>query len=81
MRNLTHRLARLEHHLTPQRPRKVVLRFVGPGSESFPQPTQEDLETSSVVTIRLVEGNDGGPVDPMQAEHVGQPQIGADPSR
>ena len=60
--NLVKRLAKLEKTFAPARVYRVVTRVTGPGSEKYPQPTQEEIDRASgVVTIRLVAAKDGRP--------------------
>ena len=42
--NFSNRLAKLEGLLAPNRTPRIILRYEGPGSERFPQPTQEELD-------------------------------------
>ncbi|MBZ5604048.1 MAG: hypothetical protein LAO79_17245, partial [Acidobacteriia bacterium] len=70
MRNLAHRMARLEERIAPKRVRRIVLRYEGPGSEKFPQPTLEEMDNNPVITMRFVVAKDGRPVDPMDARDV-----------
>jgi hypothetical protein len=59
-------IARLERWLAPKRERRIVVQYEGPGSERFPQPTQQEMEENSVITVRFVEAKDGRPVDPTE---------------
>ena len=70
MRNLAHRVARLEERIAPKRVRRIVLRYEGPGSEKFPKPTQEEMDNNPVITMQFVVAKDGRPVDPIDARQV-----------
>ncbi len=60
--NLARRIARLEKTEALKRDNRVVLRFIGPGSEGLPQPTQEEIDDGiEIFTIRFVEAKDGRP--------------------
>ena len=60
--NLVRRIAKLEKTEVLTRDNRVVLRFEGPGSEGFPQPTQEDIDRDTeILTVRFVETKDGRP--------------------
>ena len=76
-RTFGNRLARLEERLAPKRPWRIVVRYEGPGSERFPQPTQEEMDNYPVLTLRFVAAEDGRPVDPNE----GSSQIEADEGR
>jgi hypothetical protein len=67
MRNLAHRMTRLEGRLAPKRTHQIVVRFDGPGSEDFDQPTREELDNNPVIRIRFVQAQDGKPVPPKDA--------------
>jgi len=59
---LARRISRLEKTAAPIRENRIVLRFEGPGSETFPQPTKEDIDRAAqILTIRFVEAKDGRP--------------------
>src|ERR1700734_3877569 len=60
-RGLVTRLARLESKLVPRRRPRIVTRFIGPGSERFPQPTKEEMDDYGVITVRFVEACEGRP--------------------
>ena len=53
-RTLRTRLARLECRMIPRRPPRIVVRFEGPGSERFRQPTQEEMDECRVMVVRFV---------------------------
>ena len=62
--NLARRIAKLEGADILRRDLRAVLRFEGPGSETFPKPTQEEIERAGqVITIRFVEAQDGRPAN------------------
>lgn len=62
--NLARRLAKLEETIAPQRNNRLVLRFEGPGSEKFPQPTQQEIDAGiEILTIHIVEAKDGRPAE------------------
>ena len=61
-RNLSSRVRQLEQRFAPKREHKIVVRFEGPGSERFPQPTVEEMEEFPVITVCFVEAKDGRPV-------------------
>ncbi len=59
--NLARRLEKLENTIA-LRSNRLVVRFEGPGSEEFRQPTQEEIdEAADVFTVRFVEARDGRP--------------------
>jgi hypothetical protein len=59
---LARRIVRLEKLAAPIRENRIVLRFEGPGSESCPQPTREDIASGAqIVTVQFVEAKDGRP--------------------
>lgn len=61
--NFTKRVAKLEQLLVPKRRPRIVIRYAGPGTEHFLQPTAEDIADSmGVITLRFVEARDGRPV-------------------
>ena len=60
--NLARRIAKLEKSAAPARGKRFVVNFEGPGSEGFPQPTEEEIENCvKVFTGRVVEAIDGRP--------------------
>ena len=60
--NLAKRVMKLERSAAPARGKRFLVRFEGPGSEGFPQPTQEEVENCvKVFTVRFVEAVDGRP--------------------
>jgi hypothetical protein len=64
----TKRIAKLELLMVPKRRRRIVLRYEGPGSERFPQPTQEELDEDwRVLSMQFVPGKDGRPMEPNSA--------------
>jgi len=67
MRTFTRRVCRLEQILAPKRQHRIVVRYEGFASGKFPEPTPEEMEGNSVLTIRLVAAKDGRPVDPEDA--------------
>ena len=53
---------KLEKFAAPARGKRFAVRFEGPGSEGFPQPTEEEIENCvKVFTVRFVEAIDGRP--------------------
>ena len=55
--NLARRIAQLENTETMTRDNRLVLRFEGPGSEGFPEPTQGDRDRDTeILTVHFVEG-------------------------
>jgi hypothetical protein len=67
MRTFNKRVARLEQWLTPEPERLNLIRYEGPGSEHFPQPTPEQLaKARSVVTLVFVPAKDGRPATPEE---------------
>jgi hypothetical protein len=58
-RSVVARLARLESRMIPRRLPRVVIRYEGPGSERFPQPTEEEMEECDVITFKFVAACDG----------------------
>ena len=62
MVHLARRVAKLEKTEALTRDNRVVLRFEGPGSERFPQPTQGEIDAGiEIFTIRFVAAKDGRP--------------------
>jgi len=60
--NLAKRVMKLEKSAAPVRGKRFVMRFEGPGSQGFPQPTEEEIENCvKVFTVRFVEAMDGRP--------------------
>ena len=60
--NLGKRIAKLEKSAAPARGKRFLVRFEGPGSEGFPQPTEQEIENCvKVFTVRFVEAKDGRP--------------------
>jgi hypothetical protein len=65
------RVSRLEQWLAPARKWRIVLRYEGPGSERFPQPTREELEQARhVVTLVFVPAKDGRPATPEEIAEI-----------
>ena len=63
--NFVRRVAKLERLMVPRRLPRIVLRYEGPGSERFPQPTQEELDEAwLVLSITSVATEAGRPPDP-----------------
>ena len=63
-RGLVRRLNRVESALVPGKDFRIVVRYEGPGSERFAQPTEEEIrEASQVLNIRFVAARDGRPVE------------------
>ena len=53
---------KLEKFAAPARGNRFAVRFEGPGSEGFPQPTEEEIENCmKVFTVRFVDAIDGRP--------------------
>jgi hypothetical protein len=70
--NFSKRIATLERFLVPKRQPRIILRYEGPGTERFPQPTQEELdEARLVLVIRSVGAKDGSPVEPDDVDESG----------
>jgi hypothetical protein len=64
MRNFGKRVARLEQWLAPKRRPRVLMRYEGPGSECFPQPTEAEIKEGwPVLTIQFVDANYGRPAE------------------
>jgi hypothetical protein len=58
--NLSRRLAKLESAGVLQRDLRAVIRFEGPGSETFDVPTDEEIAGAShVITVCFVQARDG----------------------
>ena len=54
---LTKRVALLERIALPGDQQRIVIRFVGPGSENLTQPTEEDMRCGTpIITVQFVEG-------------------------
>jgi hypothetical protein len=54
--NLAKRVVKLEKSAAPVRGNRFVVRFEGPGSEGFPQPTEEEIDNCvKVFTVRFLE--------------------------
>ena len=61
-RALVRRISNVERWITPAREHRVVVRFEGPGSENFKQPTQEEMDrATNGVIIWFVAAKDGRP--------------------
>ena len=59
---LTKRVALLEKIALPDGQARIVIRFVGPGSENLTQPTEEEIRSgATIMTVRFVEGRAGSP--------------------
>ena len=70
--NFSKRIAKLEGLLAPKRTLRLIMRYEGPGSERFPQPTQEELDDGwPVITLRFVAAKDGCPVEPDDVDESG----------
>jgi hypothetical protein len=54
---------KLERRMAPKRPLRIVVRYERPGSEKFPQPTQDEMDENPVITLHFVEAKDGRPVE------------------
>jgi hypothetical protein len=68
--NFAKRVTKLEQLLVPKRLPRIVLRYEGPGSDRFPQPTQGELDEAwLVLSMQFVAAKDGRPVD---SKHVGE---------
>src|SRR5262249_43151563 len=62
MNDLARRIAKLEQAASVRRDNRLVLRFEGPGSEKFRQPTKEEIEAASdVLVLQFVAAKDGRP--------------------
>ncbi len=59
MRTIARRLSQLERRMTPSPRRRAITRFIGPGSEKYPQYTQEEMDASDVVTFQFVSACEG----------------------
>ncbi len=60
--NLDKRVIKLERSAAPAQGKRFLVRFEGPGSEGFPQPTEKEIENCvKVFTVRFVEAVDGRP--------------------
>jgi hypothetical protein len=58
--NIANRVAKLEKQAAPTRGKRFLVRFEGPGSEGFPQPTEEEVENCmKVFIVRFLEAKDG----------------------
>ena len=55
------RLNQIERALAPPKERRLILRFEGPGSERFPQPTEEEIGENEVMVVQFVAARDGRP--------------------
>lgn len=60
-RGLVRRLAKLESQMIPRRAPRVLVRYQGPGSERFQQPTTEEMDDCDVITLRIIRGCEGRP--------------------
>jgi hypothetical protein len=59
-RGLLRRLSQIENALVPRQIYRVVLRYVGPGTEQSRQPTEEELrEANIILNIRSIPARDG----------------------
>jgi hypothetical protein len=62
--NIANRVAKLEKQAAPTRGKRFLVRFEGPGSEGFPQPTEEEVENCmKVFTVHFLEEQMGGGSD------------------
>ena len=61
---LSKRVAVLEKIASPVEQSRIVIRFVGPGSEDLTQPTEEEIRGgTTIMTVRFVEGKAGRPAE------------------
>jgi hypothetical protein len=64
MRTIARRISELESRMVPRRTPRILHRYEGPGSERFPQPTQEDLDEGwPVLTMRFFSEQRGHPAE------------------
>jgi len=64
--NLVRRIVRLEKSAVLIRENRLVLRFIGTGSERPPQPTKEDIDNGAkIFTVRFVAAQDGRPAEQL----------------
>ncbi len=55
MRSLARRLSKLEEAVAPNRRKRWVVAYEGPGIEGYPQPTEEELEQATRIwVVRIV---------------------------
>jgi hypothetical protein len=53
--NLARRVGKLEEAVAPNRRKRWAVAFEGPGTEGYPQPTEEELEhTTRIWVVRIV---------------------------
>jgi hypothetical protein len=64
--NLVRRIVRLEKSVTLTHENRLVLRFIGTGSERPRQPTKEDIDNGAeIFTVRFVAAEDGRPAEQL----------------
>ncbi len=59
--NLARRVSKLERVHAATHPRRVIVRYEGPGAEKFPQPKEEPDENTEVIVVQYVSAKDGRP--------------------
>ncbi len=59
--NFARRLNEVERALVPRRDLRAVLILVGPGSEHFARPTEEEIGENEVMVVQFVAARDGRP--------------------
>jgi hypothetical protein len=52
--SLTRRLNQVERTLAPRKGPRFFVRFEGPGSERFPQPTDEEIGENRVFVVQFL---------------------------
>ena len=57
--NLMRRLNQVERILAPPQRLRFIVKFEGPGSEHFPQPTEEEIKENKVYVVRFLAARDG----------------------
>jgi hypothetical protein len=64
--NLARRIGKLEKSAVLTRENRLVLRYIGTGSERPPQPTKEDIDNGAeIFTVRFVAAEDGRPAEQL----------------
>jgi hypothetical protein len=60
--NLARRIVKLEKSAVLTRENRLILRFIGTGSEGIPQASKEDLDNGAeVFTVCFIAAKDGRP--------------------
>jgi hypothetical protein len=61
-RGLLRRLGQVESALVPRKQYRIVMRYEGPGSERFTEPTEAEIRVATqILNIKFVSARDGRP--------------------